>query len=179
MPHTEPTPFTPYFNLELFLQTCEESRLPGQEMETLFELWGQWAHELETRQVNAHGVAHLAVWLTEAVERDIDETWAASPTAGFRKHALAQTMCMCAVQEFVPEVEDMGCAPLPRPTEDLATALATEGLPCKSGDALILGRRYAVVTAHPFRGGCETCSLQKSCPRNSGGPHSVTLPGHE
>ena len=179
MPHQNPAPFTPYFNLELFLQTCEEPRLPGAEMEAMFELWEEWARQLETRQVSVNGSAHLAVWLRESVEAEIDEAWAASPAMGFRKHALAQTMCMCAVQEFVPEVEDMGCAPLPRPTAELAAALAQEGLPCKSADALILGRRYAVVTAHPFRGGCESCSVQKNCPRTSGGPHTVTLPGHE
>ncbi len=179
MPQPDFTPFTPYCNLELFLQNCGETRLPGQEMETLLRLWEEWSRELRVRRVGEDRQTFLAVWLGEAVERAVDQAWAASPSEGFRRHALALTLCMCAVQELVPETEDMGCAPLPRPTPELLAALEAEGLPCKAEDGLILGRRYAVVTASPFRGGCESCSLHKNCPRAAGGPHTVVLPGHE
>ncbi len=165
MTQPEPALFTPYFNLELFLQSCGEARLPGQELDALLQLWEDWAAELRTRRVNAGDRTFLAVWLDEAVEKAVDDAWAASPSQGYRLHALALTLAMCAVQEYVPETEDMGCAPLPRPLPELAAALVAEGLPCKIEEGLILGRRYAVVTAAPFRGGCESCALQKNCPR--------------
>lgn len=178
MPCQKPIPFTPDFPLELFMRTCELPRLSGAEMETLSGLWAHWAGELEIRQISSERTGYVAIWLKERVEQDIDKAWTASPGDGYLRHALARTLCLCAVQEFVPEVEDMGCAPLPRPAADLAAALAAGGLACKHGETLIPERRYAVVTARPFRGGCETCSLRKNCPRSGSGPRTLILPGY-
>ena len=111
----------------------------------------------------------------------MDGAWLVSPSEGFRLNALAQTLCMAAVQEWLPEVADSGCAPAPRPTERLAEALREAGVPYRDkGPAL--ERRFATLTALPFRGGCETCCLVRECPKAQGScdqPSSILLPGHE
>lgn len=89
-------------------------------------------------------------------------------------------MCMSAVQEVLPQVEDAGCAPAPRPTEALREALSGLGLEyCE--DAPTLNRRFALVTHYPFKGGCEICHLQSNCPKGQGKSEaaSVVLPGYE
>lgn len=160
------TPVPPYFDLELFLLTAEESRLNGDDLDQCAALWDLWSREIALAAVTVGKGRYLAVWLSEAVEKTVDQTWAESPSKGFRLNALAQTLCMCAVHERIPEVEEAGCAPVPAPSEELAAALTAAGLPARATDALILARRYAVVTRAPFSGGCETCALLSSCPRS-------------
>lgn len=163
----------PYFDLEFFLQTAGETRLGGTEMDECIAFWQTWCAALHRREVHAAGRAYLATWLDESVERTIDAAWEESPSRGFRLNALAQTLCMCAVHECIPEVEEAGCAPVPGPSADLARQLGDAGLPARSGESLELGRRYAVVTRFPFGGACEICALRSSCPRSGGGGDSV------
>lgn len=163
---TDTSSVQPYFDMELFLQTAGETRLGGPELEECLALWADWSRRLSCNNVNADGRTYLAVWLAEDVENAIQEEWEKSPSQGFRMHCLAQTMIMCAVHERVPEVEDVGCAPVPKPSEELADALAASGLPARSREGLELARKYAVVTRAPFGGGCEICSLQQNCPRS-------------
>ena len=162
----------PYFDLEFFLRTAGETRLDGKEVEACLALWEEWSAALAQKEVEAGGRRFLAVWLEEAVEAAVEAAWENSPSHGYRLNALAQTLCMCAVHERVPEIEDAGCAPVPAASAALASALEAAGLPARAGDALTLGRRYAVVTRIPFGGACEVCILQASCPR-SGASDSV------
>ena len=120
------------------------------------------------------------VWLPEDVERQVDAAWEKSPSDGWQDNNLAQFLCMAAVRELLPQVEDAGCAPAPRPTEALREALASLGLHYKEG-AATLDRRFAVVTHFPFKGGCEICHLQSQCPKGQGQSEaaSVLLPGYE
>jgi len=169
----------PYFNMELFLAAAGETRLSGRDMDECVTLWEMWMQYIHAREIGADGAAYLALWLDPAVEGAVDAAWERSPSRGFRLHALAQTLCMAAVHDCIPEVEDAGCAPVPVGSQALAASLTKAGLPASSGERLILGRKYAVVSAMPFKGGCETCALQQGCPRLHGRDAGIVLPGHE
>lgn len=170
----------PYFDLEAFMAMSQETRLGGAILERLVALWGQWLPRLQVYEVTAGKISYLAVWLPEEVESLVDDSWGKSASDGFMINNLAQFMCMAAVQELLPQVEDAGCAPSPRPTERLRSALASVGLEYREGSS-VLTRRYAVVTHYPFRGGCEICHMQAQCPKGQGQAEaaSVLLPGHE
>ncbi len=178
--HTsQAAPARPYFDLELFLRTAQETRLDGDDLDACLRLWQEWSELLHHSAVRAEGRSYLALWLDEAVEQAVDAAWEASPSRGFRLNALAQTLCMAAVHEMVPEVEEAGCAPVPHASRELAKAVEQAGLPCAADAALQFQRRYAVVTASPFRGGCEICALQGSCPRSGNDESVLELPGFE
>ena len=176
---TKKLPVQPYFDMELFLATAEEQSISGPDMAAMIGAWEEWLPRLHALALAGEKKGCLAVWLEAEVEEAVDAAWKESPAKGFRLNALAQTLCMCAVHELIPEVEEAGCAPAPEFYPELVGVLNDAGLPCMQG-SLSLGRRYAVLTPYPFRGGCEICSLGEACPRrNRGGAFSVTLPGHE
>ena len=166
--HTqEILPVKPVFDMELMLGLLQETRLGGQVMENLADAWERWLPHLHVMKLDTGKIRYLLVWLDEDVETEVDETWGKSATDGFRLNALAQTMCMCAVHQAEPEVEEAGCAPAPKPTESLRHALAAEGVPYQE-DGPTLSRRYAVLTHFPFRGACDICFLQPDCPKANG-----------
>ena len=170
----------PYFDLEAFMSMSKETRLGGAILERLVGLWGEWLPQLNVCEIAAGKISYLAVWLPEEVENFVDEAWGKSASDGFMINNLAQFMCMAAVQEALPQVEDAGCAPSPRPTETLREALASLGIEYREAFGT-LTRRYAVVTHYPFKGGCEICHLQAQCPKGQGqaASPSILLPGHE
>ena len=106
----------PCFDMELFMTLSQESRVGGEVMERLERLWEAWLPELcalrlEIGDTGRQG--YLLVSLSPRVEAAVDGAWLVSPSEGFRLNALAQTLCMAAVQEWLPEVADSGCAPAP------------------------------------------------------------------
>ncbi len=170
----------PACDLEILLGLMQETRVGGETMERLAGAWERWLAELHVMKLNTGKIRYLVVWLGEAVEREVDETWAASATEGFRLNALAQALCMAAVYQMLPEVEDAGCAPAPKPTDALRAALEAEGVPYQEPGGPTLCRRFSVLTHYPFRGACEICFLQADCPKANGQAesfHSVELPG--
>ena len=170
----------PYFDLEAFMSMSKETRLGGAVLERLVGLWGEWLPQLNVSEIVAGKISYLVVWLPEEVENQVDEAWGKSASDGFMINNLAQFMCMSAVQAMLPQVEDAGCAPSPRPTEALRGALEKMGLEYRPGSS-VLARRFAVVTHFPFRGGCEICHLQSECPKGQGQAESssILLPGYE
>ena len=171
---------TPYFDMEGFMTLSQETRLGGAVLERLVKFWGEWMKELRVVEVTTGKISYLVVWLPESIEQAVDATWEKSPSEGWQDNNLAQFLCMAAVQQLLPQVEDAGCAPAPRPTEALREALAGLGLEYKEGQPT-LNRRFALVTHYPFKGGCEICHLQDNCPKGQGQAESmsVVLPGHE
>ena len=163
----------PYFDMEGFMTLSQESRLGGATLERLCKLWEEWMPQLRVCEIKTAKISYLAVWLPESVERQVDAAWEKSPSDGWQDNNLAQYMCMSAVQEVLPQVEDAGCAPAPRPTEALREALSGLGLEYRE-DAPTLNRRFALVTHYPFKGGCD-------CPKGQGKSEaaSVVLPGYE
>ncbi len=170
----------PFFDLELVMRNSQETRIGGNTLERFANYWEDWSKKICARTVDTGKVKYLVVWLPEEVEEIIDTAWAESPTQAYLDNALAQTLCMGAVHELLPDVEDAGCAPAPRPTDTLRAALEEAGIPYKD-DGPTLSRRFAVVTHYPFKGACEICYLQDNCPKGQGqaGASSVLLPGYE
>ena len=169
---------TPYFDLELLMNTCQETRIDSDMMKKLADAWDKWLPLAKARHIQGNGESYLLVWLQEPVEKDVDDKWGQTPSEAFIFNALAQVLCMSLIHSLLPQVEDLGCAPAPRPTDMLTGALIAEGVPYLIMGESGLARRYAVVTHYPFRGGCEMCVLQQQCPK-SGGGMTVTLPGYE
>ncbi|AAS95654.1 hypothetical protein [Nitratidesulfovibrio vulgaris] len=170
----------PYFDIELLMSTCQETRIGGDVMKRLAQRWEAWLPSLNVRRIDTGKIQYLAVWLDASVEDEVDRAWEEAPSDAFIINALAQTMCMSVVHEVLPEIEDAGCAPAPKPTEKLRAAMAAEGVPYNEVGNLT--RRYAVVTHYPFKGGCEICHLQSDCPKGqgqAGAPSSLVLPGYE
>lgn len=170
----------PYFDLELLLSASKETRVGGALMDGLGKAWERWLPHARARQITTEQGSYLLAWLEEPVEEEVDDKWEETPSEAFMYNALAQVMCMGIVHSLLPEVEEAGCAPAPRPTDALADALEAEGVPYLMPGEPGLARRFAVVTYYPFKGGCEICMLQKQCPK-AGGDNgmSITLPGFE
>ncbi len=177
-----PLAVEPYFDLELLLSISQETRVGGAMMEQLSAAWERWVPQAHAQQVTTADGSYLLVWLGDIVESDVDEKWDSSPSEAFLYNALAQVMCMGLVHSLVPEVEDAGCAPAPKPTELLAQAIATEGISYLTPGEPALSRRFGVLTHYPYQGGCELCALYTHCPKAGGtqcGPAGVVLPGFE
>jgi hypothetical protein len=178
--HREIVPVRPVFDMELMLGLLQETRLSGEVMEKLAAVWEGWLSELRAIVLDTDENRYLAIWLEEPVEKEVDGVFALSPSEGFRLNALAQTLCMGAVYQVLPEVEEAGCAPVPKPGKALRAALAGEGIPFQQPSGPSLCRRFSVLTHYPFRGACEVCWLEKECPKigaREASFHSVVLPG--
>jgi hypothetical protein len=173
---------TPHFDLELFMNVSQETRIGGEIMDRISGIWERWLAHAHVREITTPAGGYLLAWLDAAVEDEVDDHWEQAPSEAFMINALAQTMCMGLVHAVLPEVEEVGCAPAPHATQSLADALASEGLSYATPGEPTLSRRYAVVTSYPFKGGCELCALRERCPKAGGTaaePASVTLPGFE
>ena len=155
----------PYFDMERFLRTSEESCLTDEDAAECRFFWNRWHALLVSKTIPAREGDVLAIWLDESVEHAVDAAWQSSPSRGLRLHSLAQTICMHAVSDRIPEIEQAGCAPVPSPDPALAQALTEAGLPARVQDSLVLARRYAVITPILFKGQCNDCALQKDCPQ--------------
>lgn len=171
----------PYFDLELLMNTSQETRIGGDLMDALANAWDRWVPHARVKHVELEKGGYLVAWLDEAVEDEVDGKWEEAPSEAFMYNALAQVLCMGLVHSLLPEVEEAGCAPAPRPTDILADALEEIGVPYIEMGKPGLSRRFGVATYYPFRGGCEICMLQKDCPKAAGGDRSfsVTLSGFE
>ncbi|ABB39259.1 hypothetical protein Dde_2462 [Oleidesulfovibrio alaskensis G20] len=177
---SEAVEVTPYFDVEMFMGVAQETRIGGQVMDRLVENWEKWCKELTVRRVKAGKIEYLVAWLSEAVENEVDAMWDTAPSDAHLFNSLAQAIVMATIQDVLPEVQDAGCAPAPKPTEALQDALEAEGIPYNLS-VTALTRRYAVVTHHPFKGGCEICYLLPDCPKGNGdkSASTVVLPGYE
>ena len=170
----------PYFDLELLMTASQETRIGSAAMAELADAWDRWLPHARARHIQTPQGGFLLAWLEEPVEEDVDDKWEEAPSEAFLFNALAQVMCMGIVHSLLPEVEEAGCAPAPKPTDALADALEAEGVPYLVMGEPGLARRFAVVTPYPFRGGCEICVLLKDCPKAGGKKDmSITLPGYE
>ena len=158
------------FDIKLFLHIAEETHLKSEDVAKCLSFWNEWQFVLHSTTVSLAGCAFLAVWLDESVEQAVDDAWSDSPSYGFRLNALAQTLCMCAVHARIPEIEKIGCAPVPAPDPTLARLLTDAGLPARAREGMLLARRYALVTPKPYKGGCSVCALYEACPTSPAKP---------
>lgn len=174
---TEKLDLVPAFDMELFMMTSQETRIGGDLMERVEVLWGEWMAHRNAVTFNVGDTGYLLVWLGEEVENAVDEAWDSSPSDAYMINVLAQVMCMGMIHEALPQVMDVGCAPAPKGTEELANALEEIGVPYSADISQTLARRYAVLTYYPFKGGCEVCSLIHSCPKGGSSSNSFTIGG--
>ncbi len=170
-----PLELSPYFDLELLMMTSQETRIAGDMMGKLTTAWERWVGHAHACRIEGAGSAYLLVWLDDSVEEEVDDVWEETPSEAFLYNALAQVMCMGMVHAAIPQVEELGCAPAPPPTDLLADALETEGISYAVMGEPGLTRRYAVVTYYPFRGGCELCCLRQQCPKAGSSAGTVVL----
>ena len=170
----------PYFNIEMFLQLSQETRIDGALMDRAAELWEKWLTHLTVKKLKVGKIQYLAVWLDEEVEKDCDDAWDVSPSDAYMITNLAQAFVMSSIYSILPDVESAGCAPAPRPTDSLVAAMEAEGCAYNT-NASALTRRFAVLTFYPFKGACDICYLQPDCPKGNGQDDggSLTIPGFE
>jgi hypothetical protein len=159
----------PCLDLELLLVNSGSASLTGKLAGKLMEKWAAWLPCLQARRLLLEDKAYLAVWLDAPVEEEVDKAFAASPSEGFLLNSLAQTLCMTAVHDFLPQVALICCAPVPEFTPALRDVLEGEGLcgPCSDKEREKRrwkpARRYAVLTWFSFGVGCPDCSLSEEC----------------
>lgn len=169
----------PEFDLEEFMNFAQETRISNPLLEKLLTNWENWLPALHARQVKIGQESILALWLGHETEAAVDATWNESPSDGYMLNALAEYLCMKAVSSVLPQIADSGCAPAPKNKPEIDRVLATIPDLCNESAGKIQ-RRYAVITYYPFRGGCEICDLQQSCPKlRSHEAPGLTLPGYE
>ena len=171
----------PNFDFELVMGLMQETRLGGQVLEDMVKTFERWIPHLHAVLLRAGGKKYVALWLDEAVEEEVDTEFDRSSEKGFRLNCVGQAMIMNAVYQLIPEVEDAGCAPAPKPTDELAEVLEEAGVPYLDGRTG-LTRRFSVLTGYPFKGACDICFLREDCPKANGSNESsfssFELPGH-
>jgi hypothetical protein len=152
----------PYFDLELLMQISQSKRLEGDDIDLMAEYWARWMPHLRVQRLTAGKIQYLLVWLDEPVEKELDAMWESSPGDAFTLGIVAQALPMGAVRDTLPDVAAVGCAPVPKPTDNLLRALDKAGVPWEADNTL--GRQFAMLTHYPFKGGCAICHLNDSCP---------------
>lgn len=157
----------PNFDIELFLNLCDTRRIEGDTLDTMTDYWERWMPKCHAKVVDTGAAQYLVAWLEEDVEKEVDSAWEDSPSDAFMVNALAQAMLMSTLRSIIPEIEGTGCAPVPKPILKLKQALMELDLNWVGEKQL--SRRYAMLTHHPFKGGCEICYLSDDCPKMKGG----------
>lgn len=171
----------PYFDTEAIMALMQESRLGGKVLEDMVNTFERWSKELNCLALKTKKGDYLAIWLNESVENEVDKKWDEDPEVGFRLNCVGQGLIMNAVYQVMPEVENAGCAPCPAPNDAIEDALKSENIPYKEGEPT-LSRRFSVLTTMPFRGACDICYLNETCPKANGQGdsfHTVELPGYQ
>ncbi len=158
---------SPNFDFELVMGLMQETRLGGQVLEEMVATFERWMPHLNALLLRAGGKKYVAVWLDEKVEEEVDAVFAESSEKGFRMNCVGQAMIMNAVYQLIPEVEDAGCAPAPKPSDDLARVLESAGIPYLEARTGLV-RRFSTLTGYPFRGACDVCWLRPDCPKANG-----------
>jgi len=167
------------FDIELIMSLMQETRMGGEILEDLVQTFEKWMKELTCMVLDTGKGKFFVAYLNEKIEQEVDKIWETSPERSFRINCVGQAIIMNAVYQVMPEIEDAGCAPSPRPIPELAEALQAEGIPYLEGEPTIV-RRFSVVTSYPFHGACEICFLREDCPKAQGQGenfHSVELSG--
>ncbi len=170
MPTCTATPLVlhPAFDLDRFASLSRTLPQDDSEREALAVVWDRWLGHLRAYRIHCddHRGAWLLLWLEPEAERDMERAWSGSPLRGYLLDMLAASLIMAAAQSLLPELADLGCAPVPEPHPAIKGVARELGLGWTGPGTL--DRRYAMVTAMPYAGGCETCSLNEDCPRLRG-----------
>ncbi len=152
----------PYLDMELFMILSQNKRLDRTTADIVEEYWPLWRERIQARRIVTGKQGYVVVWLDEYIENEVASAWDSSPSRAFTMNTLAQAMLMATVRDLVPEAAASHCAPVPKPTASLKSALETLGLSWTEHNTLT--RQYAMLTYAPYKGGCPVCFLNKTCP---------------
>ncbi len=154
----------PRFDPAAFARTAQAGELTPDLAARMGALWPRFTEAVNAWRIEAEdGGVWLLLWLDETLEREVEARFAASPLFGFLEHALAVHAVMAAAALVEPALAEHGCAPVPAPHPAVAEAARRLGLSWPEKDTM--NRRYALLTALPFGGGCAGCVLARDCPR--------------
>lgn len=163
IPRITPLNLQPDFDFSTFLFLAQLDEIGPQEMRQILTVWDAWLPLLKIYKIGERK-EHVLIFLEEAVEKEVDRIWTASPSEGFKHEAIAQTMIMGTLKALMPELGEKQCAPVPEPTKPLRRALEKIGLNMQESGAM--SRKYSTITPYPHRYGCERCHLKDSCVKN-------------
>lgn len=158
-----PLAVEPDFDFSTFLFLAQMDEIGPQEMHAVLNTWEKWLPYLKIYKLGERK-EHVAIFLEEPVEREVDAIWQDSPSEGFKHEAIAQTMIMGTLKMLMPELGEKECAPVPEPTKPIRRTLERIGLVMQDSGAL--SRKYSTITPYPHRYGCERCYLKDSCVKN-------------
>lgn len=154
----------PVFDAETFMRTAATGPLDATALAALEALWPRTSAALNAWRIDADdNGSRLLLWLDEGLEQSVERRFEDSPSQGFLEHALAVHCVMAAAATVIPELAGEGCAPVPAPHPAVRKAILELGLAWPEKDTLC--RRYSLLTALPWAGSCETCTLANDCPR--------------
>jgi len=111
----------------------------------------------------------LLVWFERKLERVLDRIWRISPSKAYVLHEQVLRTMESRIQNFLPEIIDHGCAPVPNPEPETNDALKKIGLRLHATGQLNLV--YATITFWPWKGGCSCCALRENCLKNPCSQH--------
>ncbi|WP_238550093.1 hypothetical protein [Desulfocurvibacter africanus] len=156
----------PHFDMIYYMELAGQTRVEQNLLVQLQERWNRWRDQYLSvwkllPEFAKEDKGYLLVWLDKAVEDEVEVDWQKSPALGLASHNLAICLCMSTVQSLTPELLDGACAPLPRPDKTMRSQLKRMGLEWNPEGRV--DRTYAVLTNHPYAGGCELCLMQESC----------------
>ncbi len=150
------------FDLPTYMALGQTGDITSPELVDIISYWEKWLPMLHA-YILGRKKGYLALFMDEAVEKEIDTLWERSNAQGFKLQALVQTMIVCALQNLVPQIGKDQCAPVPEPNKILQRSLAQLGL--KFSEQGALNYKYSTLTFYPFREGCQVCYLVSSCPK--------------
>jgi len=158
---------SPHFDLIYYMELAGQQRVEHALLAKLQERWNRWRdqglHAWKLLPEFATGdQGYLLVWLDKAVEDEVEDAWQESPMVGMAVHNLAICLAMSAAHSSSPELLAGACAPLPRPDKDMRAQFKRLGLEWIAEENRV-DRTYAVLTPHPYAGGCEICLSKDIC----------------
>lgn len=156
-------PVEPNFDFSTFLFLAQMDEIGPHEMHAILNTWERWLPHLKIYKLGERK-GHVAIFLEEPVEHEVDAIWKDSPSEGFKHEAIAQTMIMGTLKMLMPELGEKECAPVPEPTKPIRRTLERVGLAMEDSGAL--SRKYSTITPYPHRYGCERCYLKDGCIKN-------------
>ena len=157
---------TPFFDLETYMLLSGQRRLDAQTAQELETRWHEAFPHLKAYQLGEKK-GYLVLYLDAEFEAKADALWEESPNASYQLQTVGQALLMAAVSELVPDAGMAGCAPVPEPNKILKRSLEKLGLTFSNQG--VLSAKYGIITELPYRGGCDTCFLENSCPKRQMG----------
>lgn len=149
-------------DIEAYMLFTQTRRIDGELALRIEETWNKWLPKLSAYRLGEKK-GYIVVFFDGSVEEEVDSVWKDSPALGFEIQCVAQTMIMLTMQTVLPELTEVGCAPVPEPNKILKRSLEPLGLTFENTGHL--SAKYGVLTSFPLKASCEICFLKDTCPK--------------